>query len=54
MENVQKAPGKRRLVLDTLQVETFAPLAEPAARELGPTATPNTWPPCCSEQLVCV
>jgi hypothetical protein len=55
MVTTLKRPVKHRLVPDALRVETFAPQPEAAALEfVPPTASPNTWPPCCSERLVCV
>ncbi|HEU0054960.1 MAG TPA: hypothetical protein VFQ39_17360 [Longimicrobium sp.] len=47
-------PSRQRLALESLRVETFEAQSEAAPRAYPPTANPNTWPPCCSERLVCV
>jgi hypothetical protein len=46
---------RTRLSIDTLRVETFTPQQRPEALELvdPPTRPGNTFPPCCSDVLVC-
>lgn len=51
---MQKTSRKQSLSLDTIRVETFDPHPGAVTTLLAPpTANPQTFPPCCSDVLVC-